>query len=795
MGLVVTSPLTSHAQTEQKALGDFASFEGNVGYYATGNTMGRPSSDIDGLACLLRSNTATVPAENVGPRAQVLKAYLYYSGVIYRYESGGQPPDLTKIDREIALQFPGRTTPQRFTPEKVYRAQFSDNLLNPGETSYFYTARVDITDALKANGTVAGTYTFSEFNTPVCPQPPEALCDDTAMSPSCANPPYYAATASFFMTIVYTDPAQPPRAIKLFDGLEAFESAAQARTLSLQNIRVSAIPRGQITFYGIEGDARQTGDSADISANGRASVLLGRDIQPPPGPPMSSTCGDASWPNWNNNLFDSSTVLDPTTPTMGACTRGIDIDTFDVSPVLQANDSRVDVTVRTTGTDKFGIAFAALSIDVFRPVLDVDSRKQVLFRTQTTVQPKTSIVYRIGISNTGNIPATGVSVTDDMPLGVSNLKMLRTPPSSTDASSASGGLSRTGKVDVRNITVNPGDIFEVRYQVDVTCPVPDGFRLINQAAISDSAEGAKGATLFAPTLRVIDPNADICEGRKQPGEEETVTGEIPDIFKQRKLFGGAGCTTTDAPLLPASIAIAVLLLKRRRKGILVLSAMLLVPHCTCRKFVPPPADGTTTTPTGDPTAPPPGKPTAAESEPAPPGTPCAGNGDMVQLSNGVCIDRYESVIEGGAARVKFGEPPTSNVSYTAASAACVAAGKRLCTGAEWELACRGTALTLYPYGDQFVAKKCNGFDAEWNELWEAGAGVECKSDFGAYDLSGNLSEWVNTDFPFTRDGAIVSGKQVRGSSFIGNASGLTCTALIGADPNANDPHAGVRCCK
>ena len=760
------------AQTTPKPLGDLLEITGNAGYFATGNTMALPFSDQpDGLACVLPQNTATIPDAAIGTRAQVKKAYLYYSGNVFAKASSPSQADLNQIDRNVSLTLPDGTTTM-LQPEIVYRAAFTDGLLS-NRTSFFYTARVDVTAALQAQPKVTGNYTFGGLTTPICLDPPDVFCNAN-MTTKCSAA-YFRATASFMIVIVFVDPGLPPRTVKLFDGLEIIDAMTPSRTVSLTGVKVSAIPKGELTIYAVEGDAQQTGEGATVSANGRTPTPLGRVITPAPPAPSSLSCGDSSWPNWSDNLFDSSTVTDPAQATVGSCTRGIDLDSFDISSVLQANDTRVDVNVfrSPSATDVFGVAFAALQIDVFRPVLDVDSKKQVLSPDVAQVEPKTKIVYRVGVSNTGNIPATGVKVTDDLPSSLTSLRMLKTPPGSIDT-------SIPGHIEVSNIAINPGDVFEVRYEVELSCPVNDGASIVNLAIISASAEGAPGAVLTSPALKVSDPGGEICAGARLPGGTGPV--EPQNLLFDRLLRGGAGCAATGAPWWLALPALWLLLRRRARRGLLVLFM------AACNDYVAPPPDPAIE-PEPEPVVV--TKPVAPTGElPAPPS--CGGVENMVSLTPGVCIDRFESVIENGAAVLRYGAVPTIGVSFSAAQSACVAAGKRLCTASEWERGCRGATQRLYPYGDSFAGAKCNGFDAEWGEPLEAGANSECVSDLGAMDMSGNVSEWVNADYPQLTGGL---GKQLRGGSYLGNPAGLTCTALYGASPTDPDPRAGVRCCK
>lgn len=116
--------------------------------------------------------------------------------------------------------------------------------------------------------------------------------------------------------------------------------------------------------------------------------------------------------------------------------------------------------------------------------------------------------------------------------------------------------------------------------------------------------------------------------------------------------------------------------------------------------------------------------------------------------------------------------PQGYMSYYMAKRACAAAGKRLCSDDEWQLACEGQGKTKFPYGPDYVAGRCNVFrefhpadvlhlgassghrDPRLNLVLEngndpglrdTGATKSCVSEWsggGIYDMVGNLDEWV-----------------------------------------------------
>jgi formylglycine-generating enzyme len=205
------------------------------------------------------------------------------------------------------------------------------------------------------------------------------------------------------------------------------------------------------------------------------------------------------------------------------------------------------------------------------------------------------------------------------------------------------------------------------------------------------------------------------------------------------------------------------------------------------------------------------------------------------VTHAYCIDRWEaSVVErrgrGSVAHSPFhpvaglsvravsrpGVVPQAYISKNEAEAACAAAGKRLCSGAEWERACRGKKPTTFPYGDDRKTGYCNDAgkaplltvhpelgeaayassvamnDPKLNQLpgtvAPTGSFKRCKNSFGVHDMVGNVHEWVSD----------VAGSRgtFRGGYYLDtHKNGDGCGyRTVAHDVSYHDYSTGFRCC-
>ncbi len=193
-----------------------------------------------------------------------------------------------------------------------------------------------------------------------------------------------------------------------------------------------------------------------------------------------------------------------------------------------------------------------------------------------------------------------------------------------------------------------------------------------------------------------------------------------------------------------------------------------------------------------------------ENRSAPGSNPSYVQTAWVQYANNEWVMQYEASRADASAGAQGalttracsqqGVLPWTNLRQSDATAACAAAGARLCTESEWQNACRGTASCTWAWQSScttYQTNLCNTADYRANPaVLSTGSLAECRASTSGgqvFDMSGNVREYTQA----RSSGSI----PVRGGAYTSNGWGAQCAydwSVVGS--TFRFENVGFRCC-
>lgn len=147
--------------------------------------------------------------------------------------------------------------------------------------------------------------------------------------------------------------------------------------------------------------------------------------------------------------------------------------------------------------------------------------------------------------------------------------------------------------------------------------------------------------------------------------------------------------------------------------------------------------------------------------------------------------------------------PVVGISWKEANSYCQWHKKRLPTEAEWEKASRGKRSITFPWGESSPNKTRLNYNNQIGKTVPVGSYETGKSDYGVYDLSGNVAEWVwdwhDAEYyifsPKKNPRGPNKGKYkvIRGGNWRNNKKDVRLTYRNATVPNIRNKTIGFRC--
>ena len=177
----------------------------------------------------------------------------------------------------------------------------------------------------------------------------------------------------------------------------------------------------------------------------------------------------------------------------------------------------------------------------------------------------------------------------------------------------------------------------------------------------------------------------------------------------------------------------------------------------------------------------------------------------------VCFDASFWIDRNAVTNAEYGSSgiyqgpnrPRENLTWFEARDFCIKRSARLLTEAEWEYAARGPDNLIYPWGNTLIPDNLT-YDRNMNnqETADVGSHPAGASWVGAFDMTGNVWEWVNSiyrPYPYSatdgrEDGADTTSERAYRSGWLSyNDHGVSASIRFRMSPAGREWHLGFRC--
>ena len=205
--------------------------------------------------------------------------------------------------------------------------------------------------------------------------------------------------AGWSLVVAFADEAEPLRNLTVFDGYGSLSSGSTPTTTIFLNGFVTPASGPVTATLGLvtyEGDRGVGGESAKLN-----------------GVTLSNTLNPAN-DFFNSTLTNNDAFMLTGNPAY-TNTLGFDVDTIAIDGLLENSATSATLTLSTAGETYFPgmVSFAS---EVFQPALAINKTVTAAYGPSNTLQSGDVLTYQIAISSVGNDVATGVILSDAIPI-------------------------------------------------------------------------------------------------------------------------------------------------------------------------------------------------------------------------------------------------------------------------------------------------------------------------------------------------------------------------------------------
>jgi uncharacterized repeat protein (TIGR01451 family) len=317
------------------------------------------------------------------------------------------------------------------------------------------------------------------------------------------------------LVVAYNDPAQPPRNLTVFDGFQTVGPGNPDVAIPVSGFQtpLSGPVNTTLGFVTGEGDRGLVGDTARLDA---------------------TTLSDPANPS--TNFFNSSisqfgvnvTAKNPNYVNQ----LGFDADLADASGILANGATSATIHVHTVG-DVYFPSVVTFATELYAPNLDVG--KTATDVNGGSLEPGDVIEYSVTATNTGQDGSDDTMVTDAIPADTSyvpgSLVIVSSPGGISGAKTDAPGDDQAeftgsdvvfrvgaGADAVNGGLIGAGESFEVRFQVQIDVPTPDGTTITNEARVDYAGQTQSYSfTTDSPPLDLVVSAPDLVLSKTDSG--------------------------------------------------------------------------------------------------------------------------------------------------------------------------------------------------------------------------------------------------------------------------------------